>query len=82
MSKTALYAYFIFMAETAFVAAVFRERLILILQGGKRFDEYIYGVIFISILIPHFLLPVAAWTNGSEVAKFKNMWTRFQVSLH
>jgi gustatory receptor len=59
---------------------VFKERLNLILQPGKRFDEYVYGIIFLSILIPHFLLPVAAWTNGTEVAKFKNMWTRFQVN--
>lgn len=58
---------------------VFKERLNLILMGGKRFDEYIYAIIFLSILVPHFLLPVAAWTNGHEVAKFKNMWTRFQV---
>lgn len=67
------------MVETIFVSIVFKERLELILRGGKRFDEYIYGIIFLSILIPHFLLPVAAWTNGHEVAKFKNMWTRFQV---
>lgn len=79
LSSTSIYAYFIFGAETIFVTIVFKERLNLILQRGKRFDEYIYGVIFLSILIPHFFLPVAAWTNGSEVAKFKNMWTRFQV---
>lgn len=54
----------------------------LLLREGKRFDEYIYGVIFISILVPHFLLPVLAWTNGKEVAKFKNMWTRFQLKYY
>lgn len=32
-----------------------------------------------SILLPHFLLPVASWRNGSEVAKFKNMWTNYQL---
>lgn len=79
LSKTAVYAYLLFAAETVFVGAVLRERLSLLLQSGKRFDEYIYGIIFISILIPHFMLPIAAWTNGQEAAKFKNMWTRFQV---
>lgn len=78
-STTTIYAYFIFSVETIFVSIVFKERLLLVLQPGKRFDEYIYSIIFLSILIPHFLLPIAAWTNGSEVAKFKNMWTRFQV---
>lgn len=32
-----------------------------------------------SLLLPHFLLPVASWRNGSEVAKFKNMWTSYQL---
>lgn len=32
-----------------------------------------------SLLLPHFLLPVASWRNGSEVAKFKNMWTHYQL---
>ncbi|XP_060536116.1 gustatory and odorant receptor 22-like [Cylas formicarius] len=81
-SPTTIWAYCIYSIETIFVSIVFKERLILILQPGKRFDEYIYGVIFLSILIPHFLLPVGAWTNGHEVAKFKNMWTRFQLKYY
>nr|CAI5843155.1 unnamed protein product [Callosobruchus analis] len=74
-----MWAYFVFAAETIFVSIVFKERLYLVLKPGKRFDEYIYAIIFLSILIPHFLLPIGAWTNGGEVAKFKNMWTKFQV---
>ncbi|XP_017773508.1 PREDICTED: gustatory and odorant receptor 22 [Nicrophorus vespilloides] len=81
-SKTTIYAYFIYCVETAFVSVVFRERLLLILKPGKRFDEYIYGIIFLSILIPHFLLPIGAWTNGNEVAIFKNMWTKFQLKYY
>ncbi|XP_066245271.1 gustatory and odorant receptor 22-like isoform X2 [Euwallacea similis] len=76
------WAYFLYIVETIFVSIVFRERLLLILQPGKRFDEYIYGIIFISILIPHFLLPIGAWRNGHEVAKFKNMWTKFQLKYY
>lgn len=30
-------------------------------------------------MLPHFLLPIASWRNGSEVAKFKNMWTNYQL---
>lgn len=81
MSVTNIWAYFIFSVETVFVSIVFKERLKLLLLPGKRFDEYIYAIIFLTILVPHFLLPIAAWTSGSEVAKFKNMWTRFQVSI-
>lgn len=34
-----------------------------------------------SLLLPHFLLPVASWRNGAEVAKFKNMWTNYQLQF-
>lgn len=34
-----------------------------------------------SILVPHFLLPFASWKNGHEVAKFKNMWTDYQLQF-
>lgn len=34
-----------------------------------------------SILVPHFLLPIASWRNGTEVAKFKNMWTHYQLQF-
>lgn len=56
------------------------DRIIKFLRNSdKRFDEIIYNVIFMSILLPHFLLPVASWRNGAEVAKFKNMWTHYQL---
>ncbi|CAH0720136.1 unnamed protein product, partial [Brenthis ino] len=48
-------------------------------NSNKRFDEVIYNVIFLSILIPHFLLPIASWRHGPEVAIFKNMWTHYQL---
>lgn len=49
-------------------------------SSDKRLDEIIYNLIFLSFLAPHYLLPIASWRNGSEVAKFKNMWTNFQVT--
>lgn len=48
-------------------------------SSNKRFDEVIYNIIFLSILIPHFLLPIASWRHGPQVAIFKNMWTHYQV---
>jgi gustatory receptor len=62
------------------VFTIGRARFISFLSSSdKRFDEIIYNIIFLSILVPHFLLPVASWRNGSQVAIFKNMWTNFQV---
>ncbi|KAF7287900.1 gustatory and odorant receptor 22-like [Rhynchophorus ferrugineus] len=80
-SPAIIWSYALFTVETFFVGLVFKSRLNLIMQPGKPFDEYIYGFIFLSILIPHFLLPLVAWSNGAEVVKFKNMWTRFQLKF-
>ncbi|XP_055642714.1 gustatory and odorant receptor 22 isoform X2 [Toxorhynchites rutilus septentrionalis] len=78
-SKAFLWAYFIYACETVVVVIVAKERINrFITNSDKRFDEVIYNIIFMSILLPHFLLPVASWRNGSEVAKFKNMWTDYQ----
>lgn len=60
---------------------MFEDRISSFLSTAKRFDEVIYNVIFMSLLLPHFLLPVASWRNGSEVAKFKNMWTHYQLQF-
>lgn len=74
------WAYFIYILETIIVTYVARARFDkFISSSDKRFDEIIYNIIFLSILTPHYLLPVASWRNGPEVAKFKNMWTNFQV---
>lgn len=45
----------------------------------QRFDVIIHRVIFITILLVHFVLPFASWRNGSQVAEFKNMWTKYQT---
>lgn len=81
-AKANLWAYFIYGVETVVVCAIAKERIYKFLYNSdKRFDEIIYNVIFMSILLPHFLLPVASWRNGSEVAKFKNMWTHYQLQF-
>ncbi|XP_062546368.1 gustatory and odorant receptor 22 [Armigeres subalbatus] len=79
VSKFFIWAYFIYACETAVVVLVAKERINrFISTSDKRFDEVIYNIIFMSLLVPHFLLPFASWRNGSQVAKFKNMWTDFQ----
>lgn len=80
MSKAAFWAYLIYGSETIIVCLVLHERLIKFISNtDQKFDEIIYNVIFMSILMPHFLLPFASWRNGAEVAIFKNMWTSFQM---
>lgn len=81
-SKAFMWAYFIYSCETIFVCYIAKQRIFKFLYNSdRRFDEVIYNVIFMSILLPHFLLPVASWRNGSEVAKFKNMWTNYQLQF-
>jgi gustatory receptor len=79
-SKAFIWAYIIYACETVIVITIGIERMKMFLSNtDKKFDEVIYNVIFMSFLLPHFLLPVASWRNGKEVAKFKNMWTSYQV---
>lgn len=72
----------IYSLETVIVVNVLKERVTnFINQEEKRFDEGIYNVIFFSLLFTHFLLPVAAWRHGHQVAIFKNMWTSYQLKF-
>ncbi|XP_055298678.1 gustatory and odorant receptor 22-like [Sitodiplosis mosellana] len=78
-SKVFFWAYFIYGCQTILVIYTLRARIENFINSSHRFDEVIYNVIFISLLLPHFLLPIASWRHGSEVAKFKNMWTNYQL---
>lgn len=81
-SNAFFWAYFVYGFETIIVVWVAKERIVTFISNSdKRFDEVIYNVIFMSILVPHFLLPFASWRNGLEVAKFKNMWTQYQIQF-
>ncbi|XP_028038328.1 LOW QUALITY PROTEIN: gustatory and odorant receptor 22-like [Bombyx mandarina] len=80
ISKATLWAYLVWGLECIIVVKVGQERLANFQIGSnKRFDEVIYNIIFLSILIPHFLLPIASWRHGPQVAIFKNMWTHYQL---
>lgn len=81
-SKQVLWAIFIYCIQTAVVVLVLRERVNnFVLNSDKRFDEAIYNIIFISLLFTNFLLPVASWRHGPQVAIFKNMWTNYQLKF-
>nr|AXY83422.1 putative gustatory receptor 2 [Conopomorpha sinensis] len=80
ISKATLWAYIVWGLECIIVFKVGRERLENFQRSSnKRFDEVIYNIIFLSILIPHFLLPIASWRHGPQVAIFKDMWTHYQL---
>lgn len=81
-SSIFIWAYFIYGLQTILVVFTFQARVSHFISTSKRFDEVIYNVIFISLLLPHFLLPFASWRNGAEVANFKNMWTHYQLQFY
>lgn len=82
ISKQFFWALFVYTVQTCVVVMVLRERVIHFKEGpDKRFDQAIYNVIFISLLFTNFLLPVASWRHGPQVAIFKNMWTNYQLKF-
>ncbi|CAG9767094.1 unnamed protein product [Ceutorhynchus assimilis] len=56
-SKPMLYAYVFYVVTTILVIMVGYERIDILLNRSKKFDEYIYAIIFILYLVPHFLIP-------------------------
>lgn len=81
-SKQVIWACCVFAMETTIVVMVLRERVNnFVSNPNKEFDDAIYNVIFISLLFTHFLLPVASWRHGPQVAIFKNMWTNYQLKF-
>lgn len=63
------------------VLVVGYERII-ILQSIRRFDDYIYAILFIVFLVPHFWIPFVGWGVAHQVAIYKTNWSKFQVTLH
>lgn len=55
-SWASIYAFLFYCCATVIVVIVGRER-IEILANTKKFDESIYGILFIIFLIPHFWIP-------------------------
>lgn len=79
-SSATTYALIFYSLMTLVVLRIGYER-VKILQTTKEFDEYIYAIIFILFLIPHFWIPFVGWGVAKKVAEYKTMWGHFQVIL-
>lgn len=77
-SGATIYAIVFWSFLTFIVLTVAKER-IRILQTTSEFDEYIYAIIFVIYLVPHFWIPFVGWGVAKEVAKYKSSWGTFQV---
>ncbi|XP_062558676.1 gustatory and odorant receptor 22-like [Armigeres subalbatus] len=80
-SWASIYAYCFYVVSTAVVLVVGYER-VKILQDTKKFDEYIYGILFVIFLVPHFWIPFVGWGVAKHVAVYKTMWGAFQVRYY
>ena len=79
-STATMYAVCFYIAATAIVLIVGYER-IMILRSIRRFDDYIYAILFVIFLVPHFWIPFVGWGVAHQVAIYKTNWGKFQVSI-
>lgn len=77
-SKASIYAFCFYCCATVLVLFVGYER-VKTLSNTKKFDDTIYGVLFIIFLIPHFWIPFVGWGVAEDVARYKTFWGTFQV---
>ncbi|XP_058467629.1 gustatory and odorant receptor 22-like [Malaya genurostris] len=80
-SWASIYAYCFYLVSSVVVLIVGYERIV-ILQQTKKFDEYIYGILFVIFLVPHFWIPFVGWGVAKHVAVYKTMWGTFQVRYY
>ncbi|XP_063826328.1 gustatory and odorant receptor 22-like isoform X2 [Ostrinia nubilalis] len=76
-SSATAYAICFYIATTVVVLVVGYER-ILILRSIKKFDDYIYAILFVVFLVPHFWIPFVGWGVAHQVAIYKTNWGKFQ----
>lgn len=81
-SPATIYAYIFYGITTILVFMVGYERLLILTTKSKKFDEYIYSIIFIIYLVPHFWIPFVGWGVAREVCDYKNGWTLFQLEFY
>lgn len=65
---------------TVVVLIVGYER-IMILRSIRKFDDYIYAILFVVFLVPHFWIPFVGWGVAQQVAIYKTNWGKFQVFI-
>lgn len=75
------YALLFYALSSVVVLVVGWERL-KILQTTQKFDEYVYAIVFVLFLVPHFWIPFVGWGVASHVAVYKTMWGAFQVRYY
>ncbi|XP_030019928.2 gustatory and odorant receptor 22 [Manduca sexta] len=80
-SSATMYAICFYIAATAVVLVVGYERL-MILRSIQRFDDYIYAILFVVFLVPHFWIPFVGWGVANQVAVYKTNWGKFQVRYY
>ncbi|CAG9814927.1 unnamed protein product [Phaedon cochleariae] len=82
LSGPMLYAYVFYTVMTVVVLMVGYERMDILLNKSRKFDEYIYSIIFIIFLVPHFWIPFVGWGVAYEVCDYKNGWGTFQLHYY
>ncbi|XP_058813315.1 gustatory and odorant receptor 22-like [Topomyia yanbarensis] len=80
-SWASIYAY-CFYAVSSIVVLIVGYKRVVILQQTNKFDEYIYGILFVIFLVPHFWIPFVGWGVAKHVAVYKTMWGAFQVRYY
>ncbi|CAG9561908.1 unnamed protein product [Danaus chrysippus] len=80
-SRATTYAIFFYIVTTIIVLVVGYERL-MILRSIKKFDDYIYSILFVAFLVPHFWIPFVGWGVAHQVAIYKTNWGKFQVRYY
>ncbi|XP_049287543.1 gustatory and odorant receptor 22-like [Anopheles funestus] len=80
-SAASIYAFCFYIVSTVIVLVVGYER-IKVFQTTTKFDEYIYGILFVIFLVPHFWIPFVGWGVAGQVAIYKTMWGAFQVRYY
>lgn len=80
-SKASIYAFCFYVLLTVVVVIVGSER-IKFMQNTQKFDDSIYGILFIIFLIPHFWIPFVGWGVAHDVARYKTSWATFQVRYY
>ncbi|KAK4886234.1 hypothetical protein RN001_002505 [Aquatica leii] len=78
-SIPSIYAYCFYLITTIIVMLVGYERILILTTKSKKFDEYIYSVIFVLYLMPHFWIPFTGWSVAKQVCDYKNSWGTFQL---
>lgn len=82
LSGPMIYAYVFYVITTVIVLMVGYERIDILLNRSRKFDEYIYSIIFIIFLVPHFWIPFVGWGVAREVCIYKNSWGTYQLHFY